>query len=59
MYLNFLIQPITHYSLVDYKFKAKLGRGFEPIWTNKIRVFLKNALDIPKMFEPLWNLKCI
>jgi hypothetical protein len=31
MYLNFLIQPITHYSLVDYKFKAKLGRGFEPI----------------------------
>jgi len=31
MYLNFLIQPITHYSVAGYKFKAKLGRGFEPI----------------------------
>ena len=32
------------------------GAEFEPIYTNKINGFLKNAINIPKMFEPLWNL---
>ena len=43
---------ITHFKMKNIYLT---GRGFEPIWTNKIKGFLKNAIIIQKMLEPLWK----